>query len=279
MEIRKNQPISSYLWITPIDSEAKYFYEPKSIEELSKFNYSYDRVLVLGAGSNVIIGKFNGLVIRTNRLNKIKIEENEIIVESGVLNRILVTKCIKEGLGGFEFLYTIPGAIGGAVFMNAGAHGGCTSEVVKWVEVVDYNGKMIRLNRNEINFGYRHSSIKADQIITRVAIAAQKINPKESIMKIREIDLYVNRVQPRSLTAGSTFKNPEGMAAWQLIQELNPEDLKSKNCHFSGLHSNFLINNGQATARELYELALSVQSKVEQLRGVKLEFEVKFFLN
>ena len=279
MEIQKNQPFSDYLWIKPADSEAKYFWQPKSIEELSEFNYLYKKILVVGGGSNMVVGKFDGLVIRTNNLNQISFEEECIIVEAGTLNKILVIKSIKRGIGGFEFLYTIPGTIGGSVFMNAGAHGHSISEFIEWVEIIDYNNKKYRFKKEEIEFRYRSSSIPTECIITRVALKFNQINQNKSRLIIKEIDKYVNTVQPRSLTAGSTFKNPEGTSAWKLIAELSPEELRSKNCHFSQQHKNFLINDGNATARELEELASSVQSNVYQKTGTMLEFEVKFFLD
>lgn len=279
MKIQNNHPLFDYLWIKPSNSEAKYFWQPESVEDLAEFEYLYDRIFVIGAGSNLIVGKFDGLIIHTGKLSQIVFKDHLVIADAGILNRILVIKSIKEGLGGFEFLYTIPGTVGGSTFMNAGAHGHSISEFVEWVEVVDYAGKIRIFTKDELKFSYRNSSIPLDSIISRVALKAESIKKAESKELINKIEDYVNSLQPRSMTAGCTFKNPEGFSAWKLISELNPEDIRSKNCHFSEVHRNFLINDGVATAEEMRDLALSVQAKVYENTGIMMEFEVKFVMD
>ena len=279
MKVQTNHSLFDYLWIKPSNSEARYFWEPESIEELNEFEYLYERIITIGAGSNLIIGKFDGLVIHTAKLNQIFFKDNLVIAEAGILNKILVIKSIREGVGGFEFLFTIPGTVGGSTFMNAGAHGHSISEVIEWVEIIDYAGKLHRLSKEELNFSYRSSSIPLDCIISRVAIRTEEIKKNKSKETIKEIEDYVNRFQPRSLTAGCVFKNPPGDSAWKLISELEPEDLRSKNCHFSELHRNFLINDGNASAEELRDLAFLVQAKIYEKNGVMLEFEFKFIVD
>jgi len=271
----ENEPVRS--WLNLKDIRAKYYWEPTSAYALSKFiEHNTDSYIILGNTSNILLDNFPGVMIRMNKLDQVEISNNLVIAQAGVSNRALVSKCVNSGICGFEFIYTIPGTIGGSVYMNAGAHSGSIGNQVAWVEVIDCKtGKLLILDSTEISFSYRNSSLQGRYIIVRVALKGIQIDKFKSMQKIRSMEEYINNVQPRQNTLGSAFKNPDSIPAWKLLSQLDPDDLTSENVYFSELHRNFLINKGNATYREVMDLINKVQAKVKDIYDISLELEIK----
>lgn len=273
--------LTDYTWLRLNGSRSKLLWFPSSPQVLAEFikdnSISY---LVLGNGSNTLLGSFDGVIIRTVNLNKMKFDGEYIIAEAGISNSQLVSYCIKHGKCGFEFLYTIPGTVGASICMNAGAHGSEIGEYVAWVEVIDKtDGSIKSLQRSDIEFTYRNSSLQGRFIVTKAALATRDVEQSESIVKVKQYQDYIAKKQPRTNTLGSTFKNQGDIPAWRLIDELPKQYLTSKNLHFSELHRNFMINDGAGTASEARDLAHSVKKKVFEQSGIELEFEIKIYMD
>ena len=182
----------------------------------------------------------------------------------------------RAGLAGLEFLIGIPGTIGGAVRMNAGAFGGETKDRLLWAEALDRRGELHRLTPADLGFTYRHSALPADWIVDRAAVpAASRASPTRSLARMDAIRAEREAAQPlRVATGGSTFKNPPGHKAWQLIDAAGCRGLRLGAAMVSEKHCNFLINTGGATAAEIEQLGELVRQRVREHSGVELEWEV-----
>jgi UDP-N-acetylmuramate dehydrogenase len=178
-----------------------------------------------------------------------------------------------------EFASGIPGALGGAVAMNAGAYGGEIKDIVEWVEVLDQDLRLKRLTNGEMNFGYRKSVVEPNHyIVIRACIKLKKGNPDEIYGIMAELTEKRKTKQPLHLpSAGSTFKRPEGYFAGKLIEDAGLKGYSVGGAQVSTLHSGFVVNNGDATAQDVYQLIRDVQRTVSDKFGVKLETEVKIW--
>jgi UDP-N-acetylmuramate dehydrogenase len=179
------------------------------------------------------------------------------------------------GLGGLEFLIGIPGTIGGAVRMNAGAFGGETRDRLLWAEAVDRAGTLHRLEPDRLGMSYRHSALPADFIVVRAAFRGTPGDTAAIAARMQAIRDEREAAQPlRVATGGSTFKNPPGHKAWQLIDEAGCRGLRSGAAMVSEKHCNFLINTGGATADAIEALGETVRRRVREATGVSLEWEI-----
>ncbi|MGH7081967.1 MAG: FAD-binding protein, partial [Acetobacteraceae bacterium] len=180
------------------------------------------------------------------------------------------------GLAGLEFLCGIPGSIGGAVAMNAGAYGGDLSEVLDWAEIVSRSGTMVRLSAADLAYAYRHSALPAGAVVVRARLRARAGDPSAIAARMAEIRASREATQPvRARTGGSTFQNPPGMKAWELIASAGCRDLVRGGAEVSGKHCNFLINTGTATAADLEGLGEDVRARVLAASGIALEWEIR----
>ena len=239
------------------------------------------QVIVLGVGSNIIIrdGGLDGVVIKLGRgFNQAEVnqESYSLTVGAAMLDVNVANVAADYGIAGLEFLSGVPGTIGGAVKMNAGAYGSDISQVVQEVNIILPDGSAVCLNNEECGFSYRHSEIPEGAVIIGATLQGE---PGESVQihkHIAEIQQKREKTQPiRSKTGGSTFKNPEGLKAWEMVDKAGCRGMKHGGAQISKKHCNFMINVGDATAADLEKLGDDVRNKVKEICDVELEWEIK----
>ena len=236
-------------------------------------------VTAIGVGSNLLVrdGGVEGVVLRLTRgFADIEVEGDEVIAGAGALDVNVAKVAAGAGLTGLEFLVGVPGTIGGAVRMNAGAYGRETKDVLVWAEACDRQGRLHRLSNEQLGFAYRRSALPPDWIVLRACLAASPGDAEAIAQRMGEIQSQRSESQPvRSRTGGSTFKNPEGHKAWQLIDAAGCRGLTVGGAQVSEKHCNFLINQGDATAADLEALGEEVLRRVQATSGIRLEWEIK----
>lgn len=236
---------------------------------------------ILGNGSNLLVSDqgYRGVVIQVYKnLNQIHVEGCKIKAQAGVLLSQIAKKALDAGLTGFEFASGIPGTLGGAAVMNAGAYGGEMKDVLVSVTVLDQDGNIRTLKAEDLKLGYRTSIIKEKGYIVVEAELELQAGDKEQIQKRME-ELKVQRVTKQPLefpSAGSTFKRPTGYFAGKLIQDAGLRGYRVGDAQVAEKHCGFVINRGEATAAEIIQLIKDVQKKVYEEFQVELETEVKF---
>ncbi|MBR1893235.1 MAG: UDP-N-acetylmuramate dehydrogenase [Lachnospiraceae bacterium] len=266
-----------------VGGPADYFIVPESIEELSKLvkylNLVEREYFILGNGSNLLVGDhgYRGVVIWiADNFAEIKVEGNKIIAGAGAMLSKVASTALEAGLTGFEFASGIPGSVGGAMVMNAGAYGGEMKDIVKRVEVVTTDGDVFEMSNAEMNFGYRTSVCrKAKLAVTKVEFELE-VGDKEAI-KARMDELKAQRLAKQPLefpSAGSTFKRPEGYFAGKLIMDAGLSGYTIGGAKVSEKHCGFIVNSGHASAIDIHDLIFEVQEKVKNRFNVKLEPEV-----
>lgn len=256
---------------------------PTTYEEVSKIiklcNEYNENYFLLGNGSNILVkdGGIRGLVLKFSKLNNVTVEGKNVIAQSGALLCGVSRIAMEYGLTGLEFASGIPGSIGGATTMNAGAYDGEMSKVVEQVLVVDKEGNLKTLSKDELEFSYRMSAVMKHEYIVLETILALENEDKEVIKnKIKELTKKRTEKQPLEYaSAGSTFKRPEGYFAGKLIQDAELRGRNVGDAEVSQKHCGFIINKGNATAKELLELIKIVQNTVKERFGVELHTEVK----
>lgn len=234
---------------------------------------------VIGNGSNLLVkdGGFRGVVMSLTKVNNITVDGERIEAECGAMLKQVSDKAVENSLTGFEFACGIPGTVGGAVFMNAGAYDGEISHVIDSAEVIDNNGEIITLSKDELDLGYRSSIIMKKNYI--VLSAKFKLKHGE-VRKIKEIveDLTYKRESKQPLeypSAGSTFKRPTGYYAGKLIQDAGLKGYTMGGAAVSEKHSGFVINKNNATAKDILDLIAHIQDEVKKQFGVDLHPEVR----
>jgi UDP-N-acetylmuramate dehydrogenase len=236
-------------------------------------------VHAIGACSNLIVrdGGLPGVTIRLARgFSVVAVEADGIIAGAAALDVTVAEHAAAAGLTGLEFLSGIPGSIGGAVAMNAGAYGGDFATVLDWAEVVTRTGEQRRLAAAQLAFAYRHAALPAGAIVTRVRLRATPGAPALIAARMAEIKVTRETTQPvRARTGGSTFRNPDGMKAWELIDIAGCRGLTRGGAMVSDKHCNFLINTGNATASDIEGLGEEVRRRVLAATGVTLEWEIR----
>ena len=235
---------------------------------------------MIGNGSNLLVGDkgFRGLIIQISKnMSDIKVEGTEVRAYAGALLSKVASVVLREELKGFEFAAGIPGAVGGAVRMNAGAYGGEIKDIIKCATVLDNEGNVITLNKEELKLSYRSSIIsKNDYIVLEAVFNLEKGNVEE--IKAVMDDLKNRRVSKQPLefpSAGSTFKRPEGYFAGKLIEDAGLRGFSIGGAQVSEKHCGFVINKGDATAKDIVELMNEVIRRVKETSGVTLEPEVR----
>ena len=237
-------------------------------------------VTVIGNGSNLLVGDggIRGLVIEVGSgMDEIRVTGDRLVAGAGALLSKAAQTAVAAGLGGMEFAAGIPGNLGGAVVMNAGAYGGEMKDILERVTVLDVRGQEHVLELEDLELGYRHSCIPEKKYIVTEAVLKLAVKPKEEI-RSRMAELREQRVSKQPLefpSAGSTFKRPEGYFAGKLIMDAGLSGYRVGDAQVSEKHCGFVINRGKASAAEVCQLMQDVQNKVEESFGVKLEPEVK----
>lgn len=267
-----------------IGGPADYYVLPHSTPEIAAVIQacSQEKIpyYILGNGSNLLVGDlgYRGVIIQMYKnFNDIKIEGNELNVKAGALLSAAAAKALEHSLTGLEFAAGIPGTIGGAVVMNAGAYGGEMKDVIKEVTVLDKDGEIFTLRHDELELGYRTSIIAKREYIVLEAVLSLKAGNSEAI-QTRMNELKEQRVGKQPLSkpsAGSTFKRPEGEFAGKLIMDAGLRGFFVGDAMVSEKHCGFVVNNGQATASDVQTLIAEVIRRVEEKFGVVLEPEVK----
>lgn len=279
-----NEPMSRHTTFR-IGGPADLFLLPNTVEEIKKIReiciQEQESYFILGNGSNLLVSDsgFRGVIIQTYRnLAQIQVEEDCIRAQAGALLSGIAQAAKAASLTGFEFAAGIPGTLGGAVVMNAGAYGGEMKDVLKEATVLDSEGQIRRIPAGKLSMGYRTSVIKeAGYMVLEAVISLKKGDPDQ----IRETmkDLTQRRISKQPLeypSAGSTFKRPEGYFAGKLIMDSGLRGFTHGGAQVSEKHCGFVINTGGATARDVCELMEHVQKTVYEKYNVKLEPEVKF---
>ncbi|GAA0115099.1 UDP-N-acetylmuramate dehydrogenase [Clostridium senegalense] len=246
------------------------------IKLCKKYESNY---FILGNGSNLLVkdGGIRGVVVKFSKLNSIKVEEDRVIAQSGAKLCDVTSESLKSSLKGFEFACGIPGSIGGATTMNAGAYNGCMADVVESVLVVDKEGNLIKLSKEDLEFGYRQSVVMThNYIVLETTLKLIRHNSEEIKTRIDDLTDKRNSKQPLEYaSAGSTFKRPEGHFAGKLIQDAGLKGKSVGGAEVSTKHSGFIINKGNATAKDILDLIALVQKEVKEQFGVDLYPEVR----
>jgi len=280
---KQNYNLKHLTWLK-VGGDADIFFKPEDIEDLKTFlkeNNNRFPITVIGAGSNLIIRDkgVEGIVIKLGRnFTDIQFIDNNLIVAgAGCLNSNLSKFCLVNSITGFEFLIGIPGTVGGGVAMNAGSYGREFKDIVASVEVLDTEGNLIIIPVDRIGFSYRTNSLPKDLIFTRVFFQAKnKEDPNKIKQKMDEISAIRSSSQPVSeKTGGSTFANPEGFKAWELIDKAGLRGVRVGGACMSEMHCNFMINANNATATDMENLGELVKQKVKENSGIELQWEIK----
>lgn len=234
----------------------------------------------IGNGSNLLVGDkgIRGVVIEmTDPMGNIEVDGTKITAQAGAMLSKIANTAASNGLGGMEFAAGIPGSVGGAVVMNAGAYGGEMKDIIEKVYVLDENGVQLELGRDALDFGYRHSCIPEKKyIVTKVVLELVPRNEAEIRSEMKELNEKRAEKQPLQYpSAGSTFKRPEGYFAGKLIMDAGLRGYQVGGAQVSEKHCGFVINKGDATAADICQLMRDVSDKVQAQFGVVLEPEVK----
>lgn len=234
----------------------------------------------IGNGSNLLVGDkgIRGVVIEmTDPMGNIEVDGTKITAQAGAMLSKIANTAASNGLGGMEFAAGIPGSVGGAVVMNAGAYGGEMKDIIEKVYVLDENGAQLELDRDALDFGYRHSCIPEKKyIVTKVVLELVPRNEAEIRSEMKELNEKRAEKQPLQYpSAGSTFKRPEGYFAGKLIMDAGLRGYQVGGAQVSEKHCGFVINKGDATAADICQLMQDVSDKVQAQFGVVLESEVK----
>jgi len=277
-----NQPLAEFTWFR-VGGPAQVLFMPQDEADLGYFlaHLSADLpVMVIGLASNLIVrdGGVPGVVIRLGRgFSGIKVEEGERVRVGAAVPDVKLARATQEaGIAGLEFYRGIPGAVGGALRMNGGAYGGETKDVLVEARGVDRAGGVRIYANADMRYTYRHCGVAEDVIFTEALFQGRSGDPAEIAAAMDKITESREATQPvKSRTGGSTFKNPQGHKAWQLIDAAGCRGLVVGDAQVSELHCNFLINRGQATATDIETLGETVRRRVKENSGVDLDWEIK----
>ena len=282
-QVKKDEPMKSHTTFR-VGGPAAYFVTPQTAEEVAKVieactqeNVPY---YIVGNGSNLLVSDkgYEGVIIQIyKQMNQVEVEGTQIRAQAGALLSMIAKRALDAELAGFEFAAGIPGTLGGACVMNAGAYGGEMKDVLQSVTVLTDKGEVKTLAKEELELGYRTSVIAKKGYIVLEAVLELQKGEKEAIQAVMD-DLKERRVTKQPLeypSAGSTFKRPEGYFAGKLIQDAGLRGFQVGGAQVSEKHCGFVINKDQATAADVMNLMNQVSDKVYDAFGVRLEPEVK----
>ena len=281
--VRINEPMKNHTTFK-IGGPAQYYVTPESVTQIQEVvSLCKDKNIplhVIGNGSNILVGDdgVDGVVLALfNTFSDYEIKDNVITAQAGMSLIKLAVIALREGLTGLEFASGIPGSVGGAVYMNAGAYDGQMKDVVTSVTVLDEAGNIRILGRDELDMGYRTSAVAKHNMIVLQVIIELKAGDKEQI-KDRMNQLSELRKQKQPLeypSAGSTFKRPEGYVAGKLIADAGLKGYSIGGAAVSEKHAGFVVNMGGATAKDVVELTDYIKKRIIEQFGVTLELEIK----
>ncbi|RCW49937.1 MULTISPECIES: UDP-N-acetylmuramate dehydrogenase [unclassified Halanaerobium] len=280
LKIEKNKMLAPYTSFK-VGGPADLFVEAETVKSLQKalplIVKSGLPYFVLGKGSNLITSDkgYRGIIIYTGSLRNYTVEDNTVKAESGLLLSELADICCKASLSGLEFASGIPGSLGGAVYMNAGAYGREMKDVIKKAELLQQNGEIIELSRQELQLDYRSSILQSKNYIITSATLELESGDKEKIQK--QIDkLHAKRWSKQPMeqpSAGSIFKRPPGHYTGPLIEKAGMKGYQIGGAQVSTKHAGFIVNKGNATSDDIINLIEKVKEEVYKISGVRLEVE------
>ncbi|MFW5993997.1 MAG: UDP-N-acetylmuramate dehydrogenase [Halanaerobiaceae bacterium] len=283
ISFKENEPLSKHTSFE-VGGPAAIFIEPsnktdliKSLEFVKEFNINY---FILGGGSNIIVSDqgYNGAIIAMSKLNKVKFQKNRVIAETGISLEELCDIIADNNLTGMEFACGIPGSLGGAVFMNAGAYGGEIKQVIKKASLISNNNGILEYNKEQLDLDYRQSILQENNLIAIEAVLELNPAPKSKIKeKMEELNEKRWAKQPMDYpSAGSAFKRPPDNYAGSLIEKAGLKGEKVGGAMVSNKHAGFIINADNARAADIIELMISVQNKVKKKFNIQLYPEPRF---
>ena len=281
-KLTPNAPLAPLVWFKA-GGTAEWLFEPKDLADLQRFLRDLDPampVMALGLGSNLIVrdGGVLGVVVRLGKaFAKVTACDATTLDCGGGASGILVSSIARDnGIAGVEFLRSIPGTVGGFVRMNGGAYGGEVKDVLMDCDVVLRSGELVTLPVADLHYTYRHSELPKGAIVVAARFRGRPGEPPAIQAEMDRIAASREASQPlRSKTGGSTFKNPAGHKAWQLVDAAGCRGLTLGGAQVSEKHTNFLINTGTATSTEIEALGDEVRRRVKDKSGVELEWEIQ----
>ena len=273
--------LSGFIWFRT-GGPAEHLFRPADLDDLSSFLRALDpavQVMPVGVGSNLIVrsGGVPGVTIRLPKaMGKIAVD-GMLVRAGGAAMGISVASAARDaGVAGLEFLRGIPGTVGGAVRMNAGAYGNEVADILVEAKIVRRDGSVDTLAAAGLNYEYRHSNLGAGDIVVEAVFQGRPGDPAAIGARMDEIQQQREASQPtRTQTGGSTFKNPHGRKAWQLVDAAGCRGLEVGGAQVSEKHANFLINTGTATGNAIEDLGEEVRARVRDEFGVDLEWEIQ----
>jgi UDP-N-acetylmuramate dehydrogenase len=285
LKVEKNKYLAEYASFK-VGGPADLFLTPKktaALKELMPLIIESDiPYFILGKGSNLIISDkgYRGIIIYTGSLNHYQLDGNQITAESGLELKEIADLACENSLSGFEFAAGIPGSLGGALYMNAGAYGGELKDVLLKAQFVNQNGELIELNKKELKLEYRSSILQKenpDWIAVNVTIELQKSEKDKIQAKMDELHNKRWKKQPMELpSAGSIFKRPPGHYTGPLIEEAEMKGYQIGGAQVSTKHAGFIVNKDNASAQDIINLIEKVKEEVYKISGVQLEVEPRF---
>ena len=276
-----NAPMADITWFRA-GGAAEILFSPADESDLAYFIGKKPKdmpVFVIGLGSNLLVrdGGVPGVVIRLGRaFGDVKAESDHRVRAGTIVPDVKVARAAADaGIDGLAFYRGIPGSIGGALRMNAGAHGGETKDILIEARAIDPTGKIHVLSNADMGFTYRHCAIPSDWIFTQALYQGTPGEPAEILKKMDEVAAYREANQPiKDRTGGSTFKNPPGHSSWKLIDAAGCRGLRVGGAKVSEMHCNFLINDQNASGEDIETLGETVRARVKAHSGITLEWEI-----
>ena len=279
--ILRNMPLGPTTWFR-VGGPAEILVRPADVADLRQFLAALPLempVVTIGAASNLIIrdGGIQGVTIKLARgFTGITIDPDGVIAGAGALDVTVAEHAAAAGLTGLEFLSGIPGTVGGAVVMNAGAYGGDVAGCLDWAEIVTRSGDLIRLPAAGLAFAYRHSAVPPGAVVVRARLRARPGHAAAIAGGMADIRAAREATQPvRARTGGSTFRNPPNQKAWELIDAAGWRGRTLGGAQVSEKHCNFLLNTGEASAADIEGLGEAVRAAVRAASGIDLHWEIR----
>jgi UDP-N-acetylmuramate dehydrogenase len=281
-KLTANAPLAPLVWFKSGGS-AEYLFEPKDLTDLQNFIRDLDcsiPIMALGLGSNMIVrdGGVAGVVVRLGKAFA-KVEQagvNTLNCGGGASGILVSSNARDAGIAGLEFLRSIPGTVGGFVRMNGGAYGREVKDILVDADVVLRTGELVTLSVPKLGYSYRHSNLPEGAIVVAARFCGNAGEPEAIQAEMDRISASREASQPlRSKTGGSTFKNPDGHKAWQLVDEAGCRGLQIGGAQVSEKHTNFLLNTGNASSAEIEALGEEVRNRVKAKTGIELDWEIQ----
>ncbi|CCE01838.1 UDP-N-acetylmuramate dehydrogenase [Bradyrhizobium sp. STM 3809] len=277
-----NESLAPLTWFR-VGGPAQVLFTPADADDLAYFLKHVPvelPIYVIGVGSNLIVrdGGVPGVVIRLapRAFGEVKADGDIVTAGTAALDKRVAEVAASADLAGLEFLFGIPGTIGGALRMNAGANGGETKDILVEATAIDRRGETHRFSNADMKFTYRASGLDPSLIFTAARFRGRPSAPEAIRARMAEVQAHRETAQPiREKTGGSTFKNPPGHSAWKLVDAAGCRGLKVGGAQVSEMHCNFLINTGNATADDIETLGETVRDRVKATSGIELQWEIK----